>query len=122
MSNPIIIVVPILPPTVNHMYITLRRGGKALTEQAEIFRKLVAADVLHSGQRTDPDGPLALTMRLTFGDKRRQDLDNRLKAAIDAAALALHFDDCRIVRIVAERVGYAPGQPQCELRLERYDG
>ncbi len=115
----IIIIVPALPPSSNHMYVTLRGGKKALSEEVETFRALVWADVLHAPERPClPDGPLSLTLRLTYGTKRRQDLDNRLKAAIDAVALALKFDDVRIRRIVAEHAGYDPGRPLCEMTLE----
>jgi Holliday junction resolvase RusA-like endonuclease len=55
---------------------------------------------------------------LTFGDKRNQDIDNRIKSALDALALALGFDDNCIDRIVIERAGYARGCPRCELILE----
>ena len=117
----ITIVVPALPPTVNHMYVALRGGKKALSEQTALFRKLVWAEVLHTPERPClPDGPLALTVRLIYGTKRRQDLDNRLKSAIDAVALALRFDDCRIARITAECAGYDRGRPLCEMTLDAY--
>jgi Holliday junction resolvase RusA-like endonuclease len=116
MTSPITIFVPALPPTSNHMYIALRGGGKALSEQAMTFRALVLTDVLCNSPRPQvPDGPLALTVRLMFDNNRRSDLDNRLKAAIDAAALALRFDDSRISRITAERVGVDRGRPWCEI-------
>jgi len=103
------------------MYIALRGGGKALSEEAETFRKLVLADVLHAPVRPEvPDGPLALTMRLMFSNNRRQDIDNRIKAGLDAIALALRFDDCRIARITIERVGVDRGRPWCELIIEAY--
>jgi Holliday junction resolvase RusA-like endonuclease len=115
----ITIVVPALPPSANHMYVTLRGGKKALSAETETFRALVWADVLHAPERPVlPDGPLALTLRLTYGTKRRQDLDNRIKSAQDAVALALRFDDCRIARITAENAGYDPGRPLCEMTLE----
>ena len=113
----ITITVLALPPSVNHMYVALKGGKKALGPEAEIFRKLVLAEVL-ADRPTVPDGPLAFTMRLTFGDRRKTDLDNRLKACIDAVALALRFDDSRIERIVAERLRCDPGLPRCELTIE----
>lgn len=38
--------------------------------------------------------------------------------AIDALALALHFDDSRIHEIHARREGHDPGRSRCELVLE----
>lgn len=57
-------------------------------------------------------------MRLTFPDRRKSDLDNRLKASQDALAIALGFNDARIVRVTAERAGVEPGRPACEMVLE----
>ena len=114
----ITIVVPALPPSANHMYVTLRGGGKALSAETETFRALVRAEVLHVPEYMKmPEGPIDFTIRLTYGTKRRQDLDNRLKSCIDAVALALRFDDRRITRIAAESAGYDPGRPLCEIML-----
>lgn len=109
------LVVPMLPPTVNHMYVNNGRGGKVLGAGALAFRQAVAdaAEGLAVGA-----GDLALTVRLTFPDRRKSDLDNRLKACQDALALALGFDDAHIVRLVVERAGVAPKQPVCEMVLE----
>lgn len=109
-----------LPPTVNHMYLPNARGGKRLSPEAELFRSLVWTEVVSTQPRPAvPDaGPLALTVRLTFGTKRRQDLDNRLKAAQDALALALAFDDARIKRLTVEDAGHDKGRPACEMVLE----
>ncbi len=118
----ITIIVPALPPSANHMYVTLRGGKKALSEEAETFRALIWAEAQHIPEYMKmPDGPLDFTLRLTYGTKRRQDLDNRLKSAIDAVALALRFDDCRIARITAENAGYDPGRPLCEIMLGAAD-
>jgi len=115
-SEPIVIAVAAMPPTVNHMYISRRGGGKALSAEAETFRALVLEQVSEARPPV-PDGPLALTVRLWFGDRRRADIDNRLKAAIDALALALRFDDSRIHEIHTVRAGCDPGRPRCELVL-----
>lgn len=110
------LMIPALPPTVNHMYITCKGGRKALSGETEAFRALVVQALMGTHPAL-PDGPLELYIALTFDTKRRQDIDNRIKAALDAVALALHFDDSRIARIVAERAGYAPGEPCCKLTL-----
>lgn len=84
-----------LPPSLNHMYRPTHRGGKALTDEALTFRGLVALEL--RGQSVPADVPLVLSFWFTFGNKRRSDGDNRLKALQDAIALALGFDDSRIV-------------------------
>lgn len=115
------VIVPILPPTVNHMYIATRDGGKALSDQAQAFRKLAGYEARITANTigwTVPQGRLRLTIALTFGDRRNQDIDNRAKAGIDALALALGFDDSRIDELVIRRAGYDKGRPLCEMILE----
>jgi Holliday junction resolvase RusA-like endonuclease len=116
------VIVPILPPTANHMYKPNGRGGKLLTDEAITFRAEIAVEVREVVRLTGwrmPAGPLQLTLLLTFGTRaRRLDIDNRIKSAQDALALALGFDDSRIDRIVIERVGVDPKRPLCEMILE----
>lgn len=112
------IILPILPPTVNHMYASNKGGGKRLTSEAQAFRVEAILRTRNAAALSGyalPAGPLALEMRLTFPTNRRQDIDNRIKSALDALALALDFDDTRIVRITVERAGY--GAARCELTL-----
>lgn len=110
--------VRMLPPTVNHYRLPNGRGGVYLSEEVTTFRLLVLAACRAVGARVAPDCRLALTIRLTFPNRRRSDIDNRAKAALDALALALDFDDARIDRLLVERVGYDTGRPACELVLE----
>jgi hypothetical protein len=80
-----------LPPTVNHMYKSIGNGRKALTQEVIDFRQLVALAVRQ--QPSPPsDARLVLNVWLTFGNRRVQDGDNRIKALQDAIALALHFN------------------------------
>jgi Holliday junction resolvase RusA-like endonuclease len=117
----ITLTIPMLPPSVNHMYVTCGGGRKALSGEAEAFRSLVLAALC--GERPAvPDGPLAFGLYLTFDTKRRQDVDNRIKAAIDAIALALRFDDSRVARIVAERARQVAREPRCVMTLIAWCG
>lgn len=123
--RPLIVIVPLLPPSVNHMYAANRDGGKRLTQEALTFRQSVAAEARSTVNLTGwrvPDGRLKLAIKLTFGSYARCDIDNRAKSAIDALALALAFDDARIDRVVIERVGVDPRRPLCELILAAFDG
>ena len=117
----LVVVVRILPPTVNHMYQPDGRGGKRLSDQARAFRQLAGYEARITanltGWRVSP-GALRLTLLLTFGDRRKTDIDNRAKAAIDSLALALDFDDARIDEILIRRVGVDPKRPLCEMILE----
>lgn len=110
-----------LPPTVNHMYVQRADGGKALTNEAATFRRIVGYTARSNARRFDwtyPEGArLELTICLTFPTKRTQDIDNRVKAALDALALALGFNDSCIDRIVVERAGVVRNRPRCVMML-----
>ncbi len=91
-----------LPPSTNHMYISTRRG-KALSAKAIEWRTTAIIAIKNAAQLAEwklPDGPLCFEMELGRRDKRRYDADNRIKAALDAVAIALDFDDERVCRIV----------------------
>lgn len=120
MGQRITISVRVLPPSVNHMYAPNADGSKRLTDQARAFREFAGYEARVEAARAGfrPAPRMALTMRLTFGDRRNQDIDNRVKAALDALALALGFNDSCVDRIVIERAGYDKGRPLCEMTLE----
>ncbi len=116
----LIIIVPVLPPTINHMYKSIGKGRKALTDEVLAFRQEVSAEARSSARMTGwriPDGPLEFHLYITYGSNRRTDVDNRIKSSLDALAIAIGFDDARVDRIVAERVGYEKGKPLCEMVL-----
>jgi Holliday junction resolvase RusA-like endonuclease len=121
-DSPLVIWLPLLPPSINHLYRPgPRRGQRVLSDEARAFRAYVVSEVAlqarHEGWSV-PDGDLWITIRLTFGSRARMDIDNRVKAALDAVALALAFDDCRVARLVVERVGIDPKRPACEITIQ----
>ena len=114
------VIVPTLPPTVNHLYKSIGGGKKALTDEALAFKSMVLAEVLDVVNLTGwklPAGRLEFHLYLVYGDKRSTDIDNRVKFAIDSVASALKFNDNRIDRVVIERVGFDKGKPLCEMVL-----
>lgn len=131
-AGPLTVIVPILPPSTNHLYkaVPRRRSkakgggtymGKELSEQAQLFRDYTIAETRITAGMTGwklPDGPLKLTILITFGSRHRQDVGNREKAATDALALALGFDDSRVEDIHIKKMGLDPKRPLCEMILE----
>ena len=114
------IIIPALPPSVNHMYTPNGRGGKVLSQEARAFREQVILEARSTANAQGwrvPTGGLQFGVKLTFPNKKISDIDNRIKAAIDAVALAFGFNDTRIERIIVERVGVEPGRPLCELLI-----
>lgn len=119
----LIVAIPRLSPSVNHMYRPRAGGGRALSDEAMAFRDEAVAHIRAAagGARfTVPAGDLAVDLRFTFPTRRRADLDNRAKAAIDALAIALGFDDARVKFITLEHAGCAPGAGCTEIALEAY--
>ncbi len=60
------IIVPMLPPTVNHCYRPNGRGGRILTDEAQTFRQVVALEIRDMLMRTGwqlPDGRLEFELR-----------------------------------------------------------
>jgi len=119
-ATELIVIVPCLPPTANHMYRPNGRGGRLLTDEAKAFRVVLGAAARQAARLAGwqmPSGPLRLAILLTFDDRRKADIDNRCKAALDALAIALEFDDARVDEILIRRVGVEPRRPRCELIL-----
>lgn len=119
--KPLTVILTILPPSVNHMYLSNGRGGKRLTDEAQSFRDIAAVEIRTTANMTGwrvPAGGLRFTLLLTFADRKRADIDNRIKAALDSIALALGFDDTRVEEIIVRRVGIDPKRPLCEMILE----
>ncbi|MBK7082331.1 MAG: RusA family crossover junction endodeoxyribonuclease [Betaproteobacteria bacterium] len=93
------------PPTVNHSTGPTASGGRYLTAEHRTFRNEVSLRVIAAGSPAfGPDARLAVDIHLTPPDRRRFDLDNRLKGAIDALQLSgvyendEQIDELRVVR------------------------
>lgn len=98
------------PPTVNHYWRTAVRGKGAkarvvtyVSNDGVEYRKAVYGAVPDSARRKF-SGRLALTLTAYPPDLRRRDLDNTLKATLDALAHAgVYLDDGQIDSLVIER-------------------
>jgi Holliday junction resolvase RusA-like endonuclease len=87
------------PPSVNHYW---RRVGyrTLISREGRRFRKSVVA--ILAAMRLEPlAGPLAVEVDLYPPDRRRRDLDNSIKALLDALQHGgAYLDDSQIVRLV----------------------
>jgi len=88
------------PPTVNHMY-RRARGHLALTPEALAFRHAVRMIAMVQGV-TPILGPVAVFLDV-YRPRRRGDLDNILKATLDALNGIAYRDDEQVCRIEANR-------------------
>jgi crossover junction endodeoxyribonuclease RusA len=96
------------PPTTNTTGRSV--GGKVLISRAgRAYRENVAAAVIAQGGR-HLDGRLSLTVQAFPPDKRVRDLDNTLKATLDALCHAGVYDnDGQIDELYVKRRSVVPG-------------
>lgn len=87
------IVLP-FPPTVNHSSGPTASGGRYLTPEHRAFRAEVALRVFAAGSPLfPPKARLAMDITIIPPDRRRFDLDNRIKAVQDALQLCGVYED-----------------------------
>ncbi|MGP1677883.1 MAG: RusA family crossover junction endodeoxyribonuclease [Burkholderiales bacterium] len=88
----VVLVLP-YPPSVNHCWARNRNGGMRLTEAGKEFRLAVQLAV-NRAKATEMVGKLVVEIIASPPDLRRRDLDNSLKATLDALQHAgLYADD-----------------------------
>lgn len=94
-----------LPPTVNHLYRTSRNGIRYKTPQGKEWQNTTAAIIAMAKTNRKPySGDVALEVLFQTADRRRWDLDNRVKALQDCLAMAgVIEDDRQIQRLHVER-------------------
>lgn len=87
------------PPSVNHYWFRNRNGGMRIGTQGQAFRIATQSVVNRSGAGK-MKGKLYVEILARPPDKRRRDIDNLLKATLDALQHAnLYEDDNQINRI-----------------------
>src|SRR5262245_5454540 len=87
-AKPVSILLP-WPPTLNHNKQVSPKGVYYLTDEHKAFRREVAGRILEKGlHRLRLSGKLAVTFYASPPDRRRRDLDNIVKPALDALVLA----------------------------------
>ena len=93
------------PPSVNHYW---RHVGPRVLVSAKgrTYRKEVNAILNRKG--IEPlEGDLFLDITLIPPDRRRRDIDNYLKALLDAMQYGgMYLDDCQIVRLTIEKLTF----------------
>ncbi len=107
-----------LPPTVNSMYRSMRNGQRYKTKECKEFQERVTS-LMRKDNPNPYTGRAKLLIRFTAADKRRWDIDNRVKALQDCLILSgVLKDDCQIDTLHVERqYGTAPAT---YIRLDEY--
>ena len=111
------------PPSVNQYWRHPSSGPLAgrhlISEQGRAYRAKVTAQVWNEKQTHKLADRLSVSILCYPPDRRRRDLDNVLKAALDALVFAgVMLDDSQIDRLAIERcAGQVPGR--LEITIER---
>jgi crossover junction endodeoxyribonuclease RusA len=110
------------PPTTNHAY-TVARGRKIKTAAARAYANDVQIACIEQlaatqARRWTRATRFAATVTVSAPDKRRRDLANTEKLAIDAVFDWLDFDDSQIDRLTIERGAVDRERPRLVLTLE----
>lgn len=92
-----------LPPTVNHMYKN-SNGRRFKTKECRDYQGEISTELKFLWGKPPYKGRVALNVKLITANRRRWDLDNRLKALQDCLQLAgVIKDDSQIDCIFIER-------------------
>lgn len=106
------------PPSTNNLYKTVN-GRRVKSAEARLYANAVVWAVRlseHRNVRFAEGAELAALMEFTVGDRRRHDLGNLEKAAMDSLAKALGFDDTQIFDMRL-RKRYKKGVFACRVTL-----
>ena len=123
-AEPVRVLLPFLPPSVNKLFATVRDQAtgalrRVLTAHARRVRRLILGLVRG---HADPEGlyELFVTVRLrafnSDGGVRKVDLTNRIKFLEDCVCAALGIDDSRVFRVVMLKQHADEEQTCIELR------
>lgn len=86
------------PPSVNRYWRNVN-GRTLISKAGRLYREAVSLNA-RSARAGTLTGRLSVTVELTMPDKRRRDLDNTLKALLDAMESArVYLDDSQIDRL-----------------------
>ena len=106
------------PPSVNHYYQRTRSGQVFLGPKAVAFRERVHLEWL-ARSWMPLEGPISLEIR-AFRPRVVGDIDNVLKASLDALNRRYFLDDRQVVRLLVH-LDHDPACPRLEVTIECVD-
>ena len=93
-----------LPPTVNHLYRSTRTGRRYKTALGKLYGDYIALNFMNIWKAKAYEGPIELRIKLTASNRRRWDIDNRVKALQDGLmAGGVIKDDSQVEVLHVER-------------------
>lgn len=102
-----------LPPTVNHFYRSTKGGRRYKTKAGREFQERISS-LFATEWKGKPRLESDVEMWILFesSNRRRWDVDNRIKAVQDCLqAAGILKDDCQVTRLVADRI---PGRAESD--------
>lgn len=115
--NAIAIILPV-PPSVNRRYVVSKSGSIMLTEETRVYMEHVKA-ICISQDLQALEGDLVVTIDV-FAPNKRTDVDNYLKAPLDALQGYAYGNDNQVKRIVVTR--YVDKQnPRLEVSVTHFE-
>jgi Holliday junction resolvase RusA-like endonuclease len=106
------------PPSVNTYWRHV--GSRVLVSKKGRQYQAEVSSLLNRKRVKTLDGDLIVDIRLVPPDRRRRDVDNSLKALLDAMQFGgAYHDDSQIVRLTVEKVAPVPRNPRAEVVVQR---
>ncbi len=104
------------PPSVNRYWRTFR-GRMLISAHGRAYRQQAVAAAV-TGARFGA-AKVKVSIEAWLPDNRRRDVDNLLKAPLDALCHAgIYYDDSQIVELSIRRAGLDKANPRLEITLE----
>jgi Holliday junction resolvase RusA-like endonuclease len=108
----LVVVLPSLPPPLNHIYHNRAQGGRMLTAPARAWQDamalLIGATARATGWAVGPRTELDVALDFSDPAMLRSDVDGKLKLVIDALAAGIGVDDRFVRRVTATKYRGAP--------------
>lgn len=106
------------PPSVNSYWRSFQ-GRVLIAASGRRYRMDVELVMRMSGHRGVGPSPVCVDIQAWFPDLRRRDIDNVLKAPLDALTTAgMWDDDSQIVALSIRRAGLDRARPRLEIMVE----
>lgn len=109
------------PPSVNHYWRTAK-GVTYISKEGRVFREKVRKIITDLKLNIHLTSRLKVTLYVAPPDRRKRDIDNTLKASLDALSHAgFWLDDCQIDDLRVVRCEVVKGG-SCVVKVRELDG
>ncbi len=109
------------PKSTNHVYATMCRGNfpnRYMTAKGKELKESYQWQAKSQWRESPTPNPVELDVKLYFGTKRKQDIDNYNKILYDALTGIVWVDDSQIKKVLTEKF-YDKENPRVELEIIR---